>query len=474
MSFGTLYRGLMILVPLGLAAVFSTSPASAQAGRMLPDCPRDRSSDDWDRCVGVWRAPEGDILYSGEFDDGVFHGYGVLIVDGSRYSGQFRQGRMHGEGVLVFEDGQMYIGGFEQGVISGFGRLVNADGSERFNGRFVDGVPQQQDPQQMAPQPQPAAQPAEQANAAFRVGDAVDVMSNGWWYPARIKAVNGPGLWLIGYDNYGASWDEVVGPERIRVRGADANDVRAQGTDPTTAPTGNAQAGSIDAGGTGAWPTPPSGAMTPIEGVYLTVRTSMFGSSISTTTEAWFFTRNGRFSRQPKGGVTLDALARRAEPGEGDGSYWVQDGQLVLAWADGREPWQSEYSGEPQSLTIGTSFASKWSGFPKGWRFDGGYEGGASIGGGALSSSNTLIFKSDGTFSREGIVNVSSQGRSSAVSGGATGGAAGTYEFDQFSLTLRENGVEQSFTVFGWGERDAAGRPERLFWEGLMMDRLNR
>ncbi len=65
MSFGTLYRGLMILVPLGLAAVFSTSPASAQAGRMLPDCPRDRSSDDWDRCVGVWRAPEGDILYSG-------------------------------------------------------------------------------------------------------------------------------------------------------------------------------------------------------------------------------------------------------------------------------------------------------------------------------------------------------------------------------------------------------------------------
>jgi hypothetical protein len=59
------------------------------------------------------------------------------------------------------------------------------------------------------------------------------------------------------------------------------------------------------------------------------------------------------------------------------------------------------------------------------------------------------------------------------VSTGGIGDAAGTYEFDEFSLTLKENGTEVIYTVFGYGERDAEGRPEQIFWERLLMSRLN-
>jgi hypothetical protein len=84
------------------------------------------------------------------------------------------------------------------------------------------------------------------------------------------------------------------------------------------------------------------------------------------------------------------------------------------------------------------------------------------------------MFRGDGTFSRQAVLNLSSEGRSSSVSGGTMRGAAGTYEFDEYSLTLTENGVSASFTVFGYGERDAVGRPDQIFWQGILMRRLNR
>ncbi len=452
---------LTLTVALSLA---STSAAHAQSEINLPACPLQPFSGEWDQCFGVWNAPEGDEIYLGEFGGGTFHGYGVLFIGRSRYTGQFRQGRMHGQGVLLWDDGQMYVGGFEEGVISGFGRLMAADGRETFTGQFVNGVPVSDE---TATTTLPVAAPAQQAGGEFRVGDAVEVMSNGFWFPAHVKAVNGPGEWLIGYDRYSDSWDEVVGRDRIRARGSEATTAVAEAGGQPPAQDEPSTAAQAAAGG---WPATPVGAEMPIEGVFLTVRTWMSGS---VDMEAWFFTRNGRFSRSPRGGISLQALATQQTPGEAEGTYWIEDGQLVLAWADGREPWRSPYDADANALTIGTQFASKWSGFPKGWRLDGAYEGGASIGGGASSSSNTFVFRSDGSYSRQVVVNVSSEGRSSSVSTGGMGEAAGTYEFDEFSLTLKENGTEVTYTVFGYGERDAEGRPEQLFWERLLMSRLN-
>lgn len=51
----------------------------------------------------------------------------------------------------------------------------------------------------------------------FGKGDAVEVNWKGQWYPARVLKV-GNGQWRIRYDGYSSSWDEWVGPDRIRFR----------------------------------------------------------------------------------------------------------------------------------------------------------------------------------------------------------------------------------------------------------------
>lgn len=53
------------------------------------------------------------------------------------------------------------------------------------------------------------------ASARFYEGDAVQVKWKGSWWPAHVLKAKG-GLWKIHYDGYDSSWDEWVGPDRIR------------------------------------------------------------------------------------------------------------------------------------------------------------------------------------------------------------------------------------------------------------------
>ena len=52
----------------------------------------------------------------------------------------------------------------------------------------------------------------------LRAGDPVEVLWGGSYWPAKVLAVRGADRYAIHYDGYGAEWDEVVGPERLRVR----------------------------------------------------------------------------------------------------------------------------------------------------------------------------------------------------------------------------------------------------------------
>ena len=237
------------------------------------------------------------------------------------------------------------------------------------------------------------------------------------------------------------------------------------------AQAGAAPQGPAPPGATLPWPAIPRGARTPIEGAFYVQRTYMtMGGGISLNHESYFFTSNGRFSNSPSGGVNLAALAAQPAASRYEGSYWIEGQELVMAWADGSKPWRSKFEGDARSIVIGSSFASRQTPFPRGWRLDGSYEGGASIGGGT-SSSSTIRFRRDGTFTRgSSVAIVSSTSRSDVTAGGSAAGG-GTYEFDGFMLTLRENGAERKFTVFAYGERDASGRPEHIFNQGLMMKR---
>ena len=64
--------------------------------------------------------------------------------------------------------------------------------------------------------PSASASATTAAAATFKVGDKITVEWKGSNYPATVTAVAGPSQYKIHYDGYGAEWDEVVGPSRIR------------------------------------------------------------------------------------------------------------------------------------------------------------------------------------------------------------------------------------------------------------------
>lgn len=297
------------------------------------------------------------------------------------------------------------------------------------------------------------------ANNPFPVGASVEVLYGATWYAATVKEVRPNGKWLIGYDGWSATWDEEVSANRIRFKVAKPNQ-------------SNVQEASKENTAALSWPVKSARATTPIEGAYLVVTIYSY-PSYTTYLEAWFFTKNGRFTQGATGGFSLQELSARPRPTKNDGTYWVENGELVMAWADGREQWRSRFNGQTKTIFIGSRTGTLQGAFVRGWRMDGSYEGGASVGGGAVSSSNRLNFHRNGTYTRGAITNISSVGRETEVSGGAIGSAAGTYEFNGHTLTLRENGIERKYTVFAYGQRDAAGRPEQIFWEGILVKRLN-
>ncbi len=71
---------------------------------------------------------------------------------------------------------------------------------------------------------------------AWKVDSVVDVLWGSSWYPAKVLKVDGQ-RYFIHYDSFGSNWDEWVGPDRIRLRGA-----AALGSAPT--PGGNTKPGS--------------------------------------------------------------------------------------------------------------------------------------------------------------------------------------------------------------------------------------
>lgn len=56
------------------------------------------------------------------------------------------------------------------------------------------------------------------AAADCQPGDKAQVLWKGKWYPATVKKAKGDQC-FIHYDGYSNSWDEWVGPDRIRIAG---------------------------------------------------------------------------------------------------------------------------------------------------------------------------------------------------------------------------------------------------------------
>lgn len=289
---------------------------------------------------------------------------------------------------------------------------------------------------------------------SWKVGDRVEAKSYGLWYAATIIEAE-DARWKVKYDGYSDSSNEWVNLDRLRALSAELS----AGGDPVR-----------KAAEPYRFPTRPAGAKAGLEGAFLRVQTYYWGTRLSLTNEAWFFSKDGRFSKSPEGGFALDDLESTKAPRKTDGSYWIKDGTITLAWADGSTPTEESFAREDGAFTIGGSGLSRVKGFKQGWRFDGVYEGGASITG--MAASSTLVFRKDGTVGNSSVATFSTTSDVSTVSGGSQGESAGTYVFDGFTLTLNlGDGGEKKYTVFAFSDEDAEGRPLYLYSEGTMMKR---
>lgn len=82
--------------------------------------------------------PDG--KYSGEIQNNLMHGYGVLeFNDGSRYEGEFSRGIMEGRGTFLWPDGRHYEGDFRNGKMEGTGFCRWPNGDE-YRGAFSGGM----------------------------------------------------------------------------------------------------------------------------------------------------------------------------------------------------------------------------------------------------------------------------------------------------------------------------------------------
>ena len=306
--------------------------------------------------------------------------------------------------------------------------------------------------------------PAEKIRAlrkgSWKTGDRVQALSYGKWYAAKIIEAEVT-RWKVTYDGYSSASDEWVDVDRLRAEGAKGSGA--------TDPTGKAV-------NVYKFPARPDGAAAGIEGAFLRVESFYWNGRLSLTNQAWFFTKNGRFIQSPTGGMDLKAFAEAEDAGKTGGSYWVEGDKLTLAWADGSKATVYSFTKDGDGYLLDELGTVRVKGFKRGWRFDGAYEGGASITGGSggtsIATSNTVVFRKDGTFARSSIGTFSSKGDSTEISGGGQSEGAGTYEFDGYSLTLKpKDGAETCYTVFAFGGEDDEGRPFYIYREGTMMKR---
>jgi len=147
----------------------------------------------------------------------------------------------------------------------------------------------------------------------------------------------------------------------------------------------------------------------------------------------YFFTPAGYvyLNNIPPGGLEFFDFAKAAqEEPDNVGSYVVQGEKLIITKADG-EVDELEFGhdeDDPENLEIDGLFASKADKFKPGETFEGTYQGGASVGGGAVMSTQTYEFSKDGTYKWSAIGTVSMTTSESHVSAGSTGEAQGTYK----------------------------------------------
>ena len=102
---------------------------------------------------------------------------------------------------------------------------------------------------------------------------------------------------------------------------------------------------------------------------------------------------------------------------------------------------------------------------------DGTFTGGASAGGGAVSSVMTVTFTPDGTYTLSTLGSITT----ADTSAGSAGNETGTYSIDDTVLTLTPaGGKPRTLTTFPYDDGTEGVQPRRLFFGGGMLKRIEK
>lgn len=179
--------------------------------------------------------------------------------------------------------------------------------------------------------------------------------------------------------------------------------------------------------------------------------------------------QNGTVVRNP---IASDLQAERATHANDVGTYQLQGGQLLVAVAGSNhtarfEPMDHGCFGWDAGIFCPAEV------FKPGTTLEGTFEGGASVGGGALMASTMITFKRDGTYQCGTAVSFSSVGRTTAVAGGSTTSERGKYRIDGPALHMTpEGGQESVYSTFPWDDHTPGPAPQHVYLGGRMMNRL--
>ena len=336
-------------------------------------------------------------------------------------------------------------------------------------------------PAELAPATAPATTPEPTSAPAFAVGDQVDILYGITWYPGVIKEILADGRWRISYDGYGSSWDENVGPDRLKMRGAPPPVASARSAG-NTASTSSVVA-EEDTPKTFSWPAHPQGFRAGFEGAYYSHTTSFFNNILQIYPRVYFLSANGRFAVSPSDGFSIDDMKQRNIALEDEGIYWLEGESVIFRYADERRnrdgrSFSGTHDGKRLTHILGNA-ATPVRPFVRGFRVSGACGGGASIGGGT-SSATSLNLSLDGTYRWGSSVSFAVTGGNVEradgsivqyeTSGGSSGSDTGRYEFDGYALTfLSDSGKRTVSTVAAYGEDGPSGLPEYMYLSGSMM-----
>jgi hypothetical protein len=211
-----------------------------------------------------------------------------------------------------------------------------------------------------------------------------------------------------------------------------------------------------------------AGASTP-DGLYLMTR---FWPSSGLEIKSYRFEGDHVVVNPVAAGKHVDLDAERAVNPKNVGTFKRDGADLVLTF-DGKDQRAKFKATDHGCFDWNAGTFCPVTPFPSGTKLDGTFEGGASVGGGALISALEITFKPDGTYTTSSAVSYSSTSATSNVSGGSTGGERGTYAIDGTSLTLTpESGKPRTVSTFPYDDDTKGPQPRRLFFGGGMLKRI--